>query len=446
MYKGPFTKRNMKKFNFILIILLAAFVQNASAQETLTLQQAITIALQNNYDIKLVNNDLQIAKNNTNIGNAGFLPGVTGSFATDGSRQNTVQTTSTGAERVADGVRNTSMNYGVALDWTIFDGFKMFATYDKLKELQKQGEVNAKATILTTIADVINSYYAVVKQQQLVVANDSALDISRFRLTIADNKLQLGKGSKLDVLAAQVDYNTDTSAYLQQKNLLQTSMITLNQVMARAIDTKFTAQEDMDIDYKLNYTLLQEQTLQLNPDLQNAFINKKVAELSLKEVKGQRYPVVGVNGGYAFSRSANPTGFNQKFRGQGISYGLTASMNIFNGFLQRQNERNAKVQINSSEVELEKTKQTISAQLLTAFENYKTSLDLLKVETKNVDIAKQNLDITLAKYRLGSIAPLELREAQRNSINAITRFLDAQYQAKLTEISLKEISGTLNIQ
>lgn len=436
----------MKKLNLILIILLAAFVQNASAQEKLTLQQAITIALQNNYDIKLVNNDLQIAKNNTNIGNAGFLPGVTGSFATDGSRQNTVQTSSTGVEKVADGVRNTSMNYGVALDWTVFDGFKMFATYDKLKELQKQGEVNAKATILTTIADVINSYYAVVKQQQLVVANDSTLDISKFRLTIADNKLQLGKGSKLDLLAAQVDYNTDTSAYLQQKNLLQTSLITLNQVMARDISTKFTAEENMDIDYKLSYTVLQEQTMQLNPDLQNAFINKKVAELSLKEVKGQRYPVIGVNGGYTFSRSANPTGFNQKFRGQGLSYGLTASMNIFNGFLQRQNERNAKVQINSSSLELEKTKQTINAQLLTAFENYKTSLDLLKVETKNVDIAKQNLDITLAKYRLGSIAPLELREAQRNSINAITRFLDAQYQAKLTEISLKEISGTLNIQ
>ena len=328
----------------------------------------------------------------------------------------------------------------------IFDGFKMFATYDKLKELQKQGEVTAKATILTTIADVISSYYAVVKQQQLVLANDSALDISKFRLTIADNKLKLGKGSKLDVLAAQVDYNTDTSAYLQQKNLLQTAMITLNQVMARAIDVKFTAEEGMNIDYKLDYALLQEQTQQLNPDLQNAFINKKVAELSLKEVKGQRYPVVGVNGGYAFSRSANPTGFNQKFRGQGVSYGLTASMNIFNGFLQRQNERNAKVSINSSEVALEKTRLTINAQLLTAFENYKTSLDLLKVETKNVDIAKQNLDITLAKYRLGSIAPLELREAQRNSINAITRFLEAQYQAKLTEISLKEISGTLNVQ
>jgi len=185
---------------------------------------------------------------------------------------------------------------------------------------------------------------------------------------------------------------------------------------------------------------------QLNPDLQNAFINKKLAELDLKLVKGQRYPLIAVNSGYEFQRSASPTGFNIQQRANGLTYGLTASMNLFNGFLQRQNERNAKIAINSSELTLNRTKQEIGAQLLRAYQNYKTNLDLLKVENNNVDVAKQSLDITLEKYRLGSIAPLELREAQRNSIDAIARYLEAQYQAKLTEISLKEISGTLNVQ
>ncbi|MNL36071.1 outer membrane channel protein [compost metagenome] len=185
---------------------------------------------------------------------------------------------------------------------------------------------------------------------------------------------------------------------------------------------------------------------QLNPDLQNAFISKKIAELSLKQVKGQRYPVVALNGGYEFQKSTSPTGFNTQTRSNGLTYGLTASMNIFNGFLQRQNERNAKIGINSSELTLNKTKQDITAQLISTFQSYSTNLDLLKIEKNNVDIAKQNLDITLEKYRLGSISPLELREAQKNSIDAVTRYLEAQYQAKLTEISLKEISGTLNIQ
>lgn len=436
----------MKQFRLTLFILIAGCCQTVFAQETLTLKDAIALALENNYDIKLVNNDLSIASNNVNIGNAGFLPGVQGNFSRSGSRQNTEQTTNTGEVRKNDNVRNTSQNYGIALDWTVFDGFRMFATYDKLKELEKLGKVNAKATVLSTVAQVINSYYDLSKQQQLVVATDSALDVSRFRLNIANNKLQIGKGSKLDVLAATVDYNTDTSAYLQQLNLVKTAMVNLNQVMARDINMQMRAQESIDIDKGLDYARLQEATLQLNPEIQNAFINKKIAELSLKEVKSQRYPVIGLNGGYEFSNSANPTGFNQEFKGRGVTYGVSASMNIFNGFLQRQNERNAKVQISSSELSLARTQQTIGAELLRAFQDYKTNLDLLKVEQGNVEIARQNLDITLDKYRLGSIAPLELREAQRNAIQAITRFLDAQHQAKMTEISLKEISGTLNFQ
>ncbi|MNX72126.1 outer membrane channel protein [compost metagenome] len=278
------------------------------------------------------------------------------------------------------------------------------------------------------------------------MARDSALDISQLRLTIANNKLSIGRGSKLDVLAAKVDYNTDTSAYLQEINLLKTSKTSLNQVMARDLNIDFKVAERIDIDKALNLATLEGQMAQLNPDLQNAFINKKIAELNLKQVKGQRYPVVAVNGGYEFQNSASPTGFNTQQRSNGFTYGVTASLNIFNGFLQRQNERNAKIGINSSELSFEKTKQDINAQLLLTYQNYSTNLDLLKIEKNNVDIAKQNQDITLDKYRLGSISPLELREAQKNFIDAITRYLNAQYEAKLTEISLKEISGTLNIQ
>ena len=441
-------KYNMmsKKILFSLLMLLACSATSIVAQEKLSLQQAIAIALQNNYDIKLVGNDVQIAKNNVNLGNAGILPRVDASFAEGGGIQNTTRTQSSGNEQTLTGVKNTNMSYGVALGWTIFDGLQMFTNYERLKELQKLGEVNSRGVILTTISDVINAYYSVSKEQQLVAARDSALDVSQLRLRIANNKLSIGRGSKLDVLAATVDYNTDTTAYLQEINLLKNAKVNLNQIMARSLETDFSTDTLVSIDNGLDYTVLAKQMQQLNPNLQNAFINKKIAELDLKQIKGQRYPVIGINGGYEYQRSASPTGFNIQQRANGFTYGLTASMNIFNGFLQRQNERNAKILINSSELNLEKTKQGIGAQLLSAYQDYTTSMSLLSVERSNVDIAKQNLDITLEKYRLGSIAPLELREAQRNSIDAIARFLEAQYQAKLTEISLKEISGTLNIQ
>ena len=428
----------------IFIILLCLSI-SGFAQEKLSLQEAITIALQNNYDIKISKNDLSIARNNANIGNAGMLPTVAGTYSNGGSIQNTRQTPVTGEDRVIRGARSTNNDLGADLNWTIFDGFTMFANYDRLKELQKQGEITARLNVLTTVSDVITAYYDVVRQQQLMVAADSAIDVSVLRTNIANTKLQLGRGSKLDVLTAKVDYNTDTSNYLQIKNALQVAKVRLNQLMVRDISSQFSVVNDIDVNTGILFSKQAEIAAKQNPDLQNAFINQKIASLNLKAIRGARYPVVSLNSGYNRTNSTSPTGFNQKFAANGFTYGVSASLNIFNGFLQRQNERNAKINIETSKLNFEKTKLDVNSQLLTAYQNYSTYLDLIKLEQRNVDLAKENLDITLAKYRLGSIAPLELREAQRNAIDAQNRFIEMQFQAKLAETTLKEISGNIDL-
>lgn len=438
-------KMKIKSYIYATLTICLCSISSVFAQEKLTLQEAISIALQNNYDIKLVKNEVEIAKNNSNWGNAGMLPLVTGDFSTGGSRQNTVQTQASGTERRINGARNSNMGYGFGINWTVFDGFSMFANYERLKALEQQGQKNVNTQILTTITEVLSAYYNLAKQQQLVVAADSTIDVSALRLRIADSKLKIGRGSKLDVVAAQVDYNTDTSTYLQQKNLLNNYMVTLNRLLARDITIKFSVDNIFDIDGNLNYTTLASQLEQLNPTLQSAILNQRVAELSLKQVQGNRYPQISLNSGYDFNKSESPTGFNTQFRARGFSYGLTASMNIFNGFLQRQNERNAKVNINTAKTQVEQTKQDLIAQLTQAYQDYTTFLELVKLEQGNVNLANQNLDITLEKYRLGNITPLELREAQRNAINANNRYLEIKYQAKLSEIYLKQISGTLNL-
>ncbi len=415
------------------------------AQEKLSLREAISIALQNNYDIRISKNEINIAKNNANIGNAGMLPTIDGTYTNGGSIQNTRQTPVTGEDRVIRGARSTNNSYGADLNWTIFDGFTMFANYDRLKELQKQGEVNARLTILTTVSDVIAAYYDVVRQQQLLVAADSAIDVSVWRTNIAKTKLELGRGSKLDVLTAQVDYNTDTSNYIQVKNFLQIAKVRLNQLMVRDIGTGFTVADSIDVDRGILFSKQAEIAEQQNPNVQNAFINQKIAALNLKSIKGARYPAIILNSGYSRAKSTSPTGFNQRFAANGFTYGVTASLNLFNGFLQRQQERNAKIDIENSTLNLSKTKLDVNSQLLTAYQNYATYLDLIKLEQRNVDIAKENLDITMAKYRLGSIAPLELREAQRNAIDAQNRFIEMQFQAKIAETTLKEISGNIDL-
>jgi outer membrane protein len=436
-------KYPIKKHLFFLLLFSFGRLQ---AQEILSLKQAVIIALENNYSIKLSDNLNQISKNNVSYGNAGILPVVNGNL-TDLNR---IETSSvdlaSGQTRNATNAKTSNLNYGASLNWKIFDGMQMFANYDRLKELEKLGDLNAKLTVQTTIADVIEAYYNLVTQQKQLEATQTALEVSLIRLKNSQSRYTIGKGSKLELLAAKVDLNTDTTQLLRQEDIIQSGKIRLNQLLARDLKTEFSLEEDLNIDKNLVYEDIKILSDVQNSDLQTAIVNQKIADLNLKQVKGARYPVVALTSGYNFANSTSPpTGFALRSNSRGLNYGFTASINIFNGLQQNRLEKNAKLEIEASKYSLEFTKQTIDAQLLTAYQNYKTNLQLIYLEKSNVDVAKENLDITLEKYRLGSIVPLELREAQKNFIAANARYANALYQTKLAEIILKEISGSINI-
>ena len=430
---------------YLSIICLTAF-NLANAQEKLSLKQAITIALENNYAIKLSDNFSKIAKNDVTLGNAGFLPVATGNL-TDNNRVETSEVElASGQTRNASNAKTTNLNYGANLNWRIFDGLQMFTNYDRLKELEKLGELNAKLTVQTTIADVIEAYYNLVTQQKQLIATQTALEVSLIRIKNANSRYKIGKGSKLELLAAKVDLNTDTTQLLRQEDLIRSGKVRLNQLLARDLTTEFTLEEDLNIDKTLAFEQLKTLADAQNPDLQTAVINQKISELNLKQTKGARYPVVALTSGYNFANSTSPpTGFALRANSRGLNYGFNASVNIFNGFQQNRLEKNAKLNVEASKFSLEQTKQTINAQLLTAYQNYQTNLQLIFLEESNVEVARENLNITLDKYRLGSIVPLELREAQRNFIDANARYANSLFQTKLAEIALKEIAGNINL-
>lgn len=430
------------RYIFLLLISIPSIV---AAQETLTLEEAISMALKQNYDIRLVKNDILVAENNATVANAGMLPQVTGDASSSAAIQNTTQTLLSGETRSLKGAKNTSMAYGANLNWTIFDGFQMFARYDQLKELQKLGEANLQQAILATVFNVVSAYFDLVQQKQQLTALRTALDLSRYRLEMAENRFQIGRASKLEVLASKVDMNTDTTNLMRQSVLFGNTKIRLNEILARDVNTLFDITDSIDIENHLQYDHLMNLALQHNPDLQAALINRRIAQLNLKEVKGQRYPTINVSSAYTRSRTTAELGFATKNQGNGFSYGVTASLNIFNGFLQKRNEKNAELNIENTSINLEKTNQALLSQLSSAYQTYLVNLELVKREDGNQQIAKQNMDITLEKYKLGSITPLEFREAQRNYVDASVRFSSAQYEAKMAEIALKQIAGSLTL-
>ena len=423
--------------------LLLFCITKTNAQEVLTLENAVKIALENNYEIKIATNNLTIEKTNVTIGNAGMLPTVSANVVDNNSIQNSSQTRQDGTKTKLDNAKSNSLTYGVGLDWTIFDGMRMFAKLDQLKELQKLGEAQLKLTVITRISDVNAAYYDLVQQQQQLAALDTTIVISKQRLTLAQNRFTIGKASKLEVLNAQVDLNTDQVALLRQKELYANSKILLNQLLARDVTTDFKVIDELQVDISLLLPELRTLAEKQNPQLEAQIINKRISELQLKQIKAARYPTVKVNTAYNFSESQSSLGFVSQSHSRGLNYGFSASLNIFDGYSQNRNEKIAKIQIENSKITIEQQNLTLNSQLATSYQTYLTNLELIALEENNKAIAKQNLNITLDKFRIGTITTLEFRTAQLNYVNAKVRYSNAQFLGKLSEIALRELAGNL---
>ena len=431
----------MQQIGKLLFLFLLGF--SSQAQEMLKLEDAVKIALENNYEIKIAKNNLKIDETNSTAGNAGMLPNVNATLTNSNSILNTSQTQADGTERTLDNARNLNLTYGIGLDWTIFDGMKMFARREQLKVLQKQGEAELKLAVITKISDVYATYFDLVQQQQQIKALDTAIVISNQRLTTAQNRYSIGKAAKLEVLNAQVDLNTDVSSRLKQLDLYQNAKIRLNEILAREIAADFIVEDKMAIDESLNFADLKTLAEKQNPQLQAQILEKNNVELQLKQVKAGRYPTVKLNSGYNFTHTEASLGFLTQSSSRGLVYGINASVPVFSGFNQNRNEKVAKLQVDNADFVINQQKNALQSQLAMAFQSFQTNLELSKVEEKNTEIAKQNLDITQAKFKIGTITPIEYRTAQLNYVQALVRYSNAQFQTKLYEISLKELSGTL---
>jgi outer membrane protein TolC len=414
-------------------------------QEFLTIEETVKLALENNYQIKTASNALKIDEYGVSPGLAGMLPSVQASVLDNNSVNFLAQTRLDGTVVERNNAINNSLNYGVALDWTLFDGLRMFANLEELKENRKLGDAELKQVILTTVGDVMITYYDLVQQQQQLSALDSTILISKQRVELAQNRFVIGKASKLEVLNAEVDLNTDQTQMLRQRELYANTKIRLNQLLARDLEADFTVAPEIFVDTGLILPELETMVMKENPQLLATQINKKIEELQLKQIKAARYPTISANTGYIFRETQSTLGFITSSNSRGFSYGFGATLNLFDGFNQNRNEKIGQLEIANAEVTIAEQEQNLRALLDTTYQTYMTNVSLIELEAKNETIAKENLDITVEKYKIGTIPTLEFRTAQLNYINASVRLSNAKFQAKLSEIVLKQLAGNLSI-
>ena len=418
-------------------------VSFASAQETLNLEQALETALKNNYAIGIARVQSAAATNNNNIGNAGFLPSVVFNASNSLSNNNTKQEYSNGLNINKSGVGSTGLNAGVALNWTLFDGFKMFATHQRLKEIEAQGLINIKVQIENTVAAIVGAYYDVVRQTQLIKATNDNIKIYEERIKIAQKKADIGSGSRIDLLQAKVDLNTQKAALLKLRIALDNAKASLNQLLSRPGDQEFMVNDSIVVNYAPAYSELKKTLVTNNNQLLFAQKNSSISEQLVKESQSQRLPQIEVNAIYNFSQTKNQVGLVLLNQNLGLNIGLTASWTLFNGFKTRTQVRNAYFMVQQNELLYKQTNTIVEAALIRAWKTFNYSVEAMKLEEDNILLARENVNIAMERFRIGSSTSIELMFAQKSYEEALSRLLAARYDAKLAETELKRLNGEL---
>ena len=415
------------KIAFLAALLLgigsAAGAQEApparEASAPLTLRKCLEIGLEQNYDVRIVRNEERVSDNNATAGNAGMLPTVDLSAGYTGTLDNDRTVTPRNGDATTEtGVYDQTANVGLAVNWTLFDGLRIRTNYKRLKEMQQMGALKTRITIEDFMASLTAEYYNYIQQTLRLENFRYAVSLSRERLRITEARVQVGNFSRLDLLQARVDFNADSSKYMSQHELVTASRIRINELLAK--------------------------TLSANASLLMAEHNSSLAELDLKTVLARNYPYVNLTTGYGYTYNRYGTGGNLSRGTLGLNAGVKVGFTIFDGNRRRE-QRNARIGVENAQLTQQRLEQSLRADLSNFWQAYRNNLEVILLEEENLIAAKENYEIAMERYLLGDLPGIEMREAQKSLLDAEERILTAQYNTKLCEISLQQISGNVMV-
>ena len=429
----------------ILIILLTiVLVPSLFAQKLITSDNAVAIALKNNYDILISRNDADIAKMNNTPGNAGMLPTVAVNGSDNYVINNSLIKQSSGAEIKSSNVRTNAINTNIALNWTLFDGGKMFVTKNKLNEIEALGEIQFRNQLLQTVYNVVVAYFNVVKQQQQLVSINKVISYNQERVSILQTSFNSGASAKNNLLQAKIDLNVSKENAITQQSIIISSKRNLNEVLSLNIDsTSYDVIDSIPLNYKPDKTDLLNKIYTNNTNILSMQKEIDIAKLSVDEFKANRLPRVNFSAGYDFQSTNNSTGTTLHNRTYGPQVGGSISIPIYQGGNLSRLVAVSKIQLQSAEYDLENVKIQVNTQLQNALTDFENQQNLLSIEQENTDLVKENLEISMQRLRYGQTTALEVRQAQQSYEDSFTRLINFKYNLKVAETKLKQLIATI---
>lgn len=414
--------------------------------QTVSLEECLRIGLEQNFDIRIVRNNQLISDRNVTWGNAGLLPSIDATSGYNIKSDNTRQTPADGSGEINRRNNNTeTLSASVNLNWTLFDGFNAQTNYKKLQELKSVGELNTQLQIESFIANMSAEYYNLVQETMRMENLKFAVKLSREQLRIVEARYQIGSFSRLDLQQARVDFNADSSRLIRQYEKVNTSRIKINELMGiNDVETPVVAADTSIVLKPLeSKEVLWNNVLNANTLLQLSEKDILLSQLNLKNIQSNYYPYLRLNTGYGFSHFNYDVGSFDTQRNWGPNIGVTVGINIFDGFNKRREQKNARTRIENTKLEKEQMRLALKSDFSNMWQAYRNNMELLKLEKENVENAHENYEIAMERYKLGDLAGIRLREAQNSLLEAEERLVSAQFNIKLNEIYLLQISGMI---
>ncbi len=437
----------LNRFRIICFFIMLIAASPVHAQKVLTIEEAVAAALKNNYDIQLLRNDSSLYALNKSYAKAAFLPRFNATTTVLFNNNNQKQKLADGTERKQNGIRSNNINAAVNMNWTVFDGLKMFATRDKLAEFVQLGNLNIKSQLTNTVSEIIKTYYNIVRQKQQQKAIEEQMGINEERVKQAEKKLNVGLGAKPELLQSKLDLNAQKAARLQQITLIENLKEQLNQLLVFAAGTSYDVSDSIIFDNSLVVGEIFNSAEKNNPELQVAKQNISIAALTLKEKKADRYPTLSLNSAYNFSRTNNKAvvnSFTPLFnRNYGFNYGVSVSIPILNNFTVKRQIQAAQLDIDYQKILYNYQKSKIDIAISSVWKDYELQKKTLELEEENIKLAKENVYIAVERLRLGISTSLELRETQKSLADAYNRLIAARYNTKVAETELLRLRGDL---
>lgn len=424
----------------IAILLLSPALMLAQA-EVLSLEEAIRLGLERNYDVRIAKNDELISDNSNNPGNAGMLPRVSTTGSLGYTSNNTKQEFFSGDSREGRGAGTTSARAGLALTWTAFDGFRMFAVRDRLELQATRSRMFTQSAMHDLVTQIQSAYYGLVRLRQQITITEEAILLNTAIKNLAEAKLKIGTGTSLDVLQTSTRLNADSSTLVNLQDQLAQSKIGLNRLVGREPSVQYVIPQDIPQVVLPNLEELTQLALQENYNIKLLGFDEQIALTQIKEARAALYPSFDINAGYAFNFSKAEVGFLLSNRSFGPSIGISTSYDLFPGRNVKKDIANAELFKENVLLTRENLEEDIRSQLAILYQQYQALGNLLSLERRNLETAEKNTALAEELYRSGRATSFEVREAILAATLVRDRLSDVQFRQKLAEVQLKNVAG-----